>query len=99
YPLLYFAVHFFAGPMLKKGITKINLVSLLPVAYAIVGILYLGLQLKNLYPDYTLENIKLTTSDPYLKTWALLSLLFFIPYLAKKPVLSLLHSLVFFYFI
>lgn len=99
YPLLYFAVHFLGEPMLKKGIIKINLVSLLPVAYAIAGILYLGLQLKNLYPDYTFENIKLTTSDPYLKIWALLSLLFFIPYLAKKPVLSLLHSLVFFYFI
>lgn len=99
YPLIFFAVRVIAAWLHAKGITRINIAALLPVAYAIVGLLYLGLQLKNLYPDYSFENIKLATADPYLKTWALLSLLFFIPFLAKKPMLSLLHSLVFFYFV
>ena len=78
---------------------KTRLVFLLPFSYALLGTLYLGLQLKNLYPDYSLENMKLTMQDPYLKIWGLLVMLFWIPALRKKPVLSLLHSLVFFFFL
>jgi len=99
YPLIYFIVRVFGATLFARGIIKTNLASLLPPAYAVVGLLYLGLQLKNLYPDYSFENIKLATVDPYLKTWALLSLLFFIPFLAKRTILSLFHSLVFFYFV
>ncbi len=99
YPLIYFIVRLLGTYFQKKGSIKIKLVSFAPVTYALVGILYLGLQLKNLYPDYSFENIQLATQNPYLKIWALLSLVFFIPALAKRPVLSLLHSLVFFYFI
>jgi len=99
YPLIYFIVRAIGEWLYAKNITKTNWSFLLPLAYAFTGILYLGLQLKNLYPNYSFENISVATADPYLKTWALLSLLFFIPVFAKKPVLSLLHSLVFFYFI
>jgi hypothetical protein len=99
YPLIFFAIRVIATPLQARGIIKINIASLLPLAYAVVGLLYLGLQLKNLYPDYSFENIKLATANPYLKAWALLSLLFFIPFFAKKTILSLLHSLVFFYFV
>ena len=99
YPLIFLAVRVIAAPLQARGITRMNIASLLPFAYAVVGLLYLGLQLKNLYPVYSFDNIKLLTGDPYLKTWALLSLLFFIPVFAKKTVLSLFHSLVFFYFI
>ena len=99
YPLIFLAVRVIAAPLQARGFLKINIASLLPNAYAFVGLLFLGLQLKNLYPDYSFENIKLATADPYLKTWALLSLLFFIPFFAKKPMSSLLHSLVFFYFV
>jgi hypothetical protein len=55
------------------------------------------LQLRNLYPDYSLENIWMTLSQPYLTIWALLSILFWIPAFGKRPVLSLIHSLVFFF--
>lgn len=76
-----------------------RLILLLPFAYAFTGTLFLGYQLKNLYPHYSPENIKATFQHPYLTAWALLSLLFWLPAIAKKKVLSLLHSLVFFFFI
>ncbi len=99
YFLIYLLVKFTADVLLQKKIIYINLTMLLPYAYAIVGIMFLGFQLKNLYPDYSIDNLKSTTQNAFLKIWALLSVLFFIPALAKKPVLSVLHSLVFFYFI
>ena len=96
YPLLYAVTLFIAENQQLKNNFKSRIVSLLPFAYALVGTLYLGLQLKNLYPDYSIENIKLTMQQPYLKIWGLLAILFWIPAIAKKPILSLLHSLVFF---
>jgi hypothetical protein len=99
YPLLYVVTLFIAENQQLKNNFKSRIVSLLPFAYALVGTLYLGLQLKNLYPDYSIENIKLTMQQPYLKIWGLLAILFWIPAIAKKPILSLLHSLVFFFFL
>lgn len=99
YPLLYVVVVFIAGEQPAKNEFKKGIVRLLPFVYALVGTLFLGLQLKNLYPDYSVENIKLSIHRPGLVIWALLSILFWIPALAKKPVLSLLHSLVFFFFL
>jgi hypothetical protein len=75
------------------------MLSSLPFAYALVGTLYLCLQLKNLYPNYSVENIKLTIEQPWLVIWALLSILFWLPSLSKKKVLSLIHSMVFFFFL
>ena len=97
YPLLYAIINVIAGNSKREVLKKIPY--LLPYAYGLVGILYLGLQLKNLYPDYSFENINLSVQQPVLKIWALLSLLFWIPALAKKPVLSLIHSLVIFFFL
>jgi hypothetical protein len=99
YPLIYTVIFFFSGNQQLKNNSKRRVVSLLPFAYAFVGSLYLGLQLKNLYPDYSFENIKISIQQPYLVTWGLLSILFWIPALGKKTVLSLLHSLVFLFFI
>lgn len=103
YPLIYAFTLFIAGNQQSdsyriKNSFKRRIVSVLPYAYALVGTLYLGLQLKNLYPDYSLENIKLLMQQPYLVTWGILSILFWIPALSKKKVLSLIHSLVFFFF-
>jgi len=99
YPLIYAIVLFIAGNQrLKTGI-RIKLISLLPIAYALVGTLYLGLQLKNLYPDYSFENIKETIQQPWLMTWGLLSILFWIPVFRKKTIYSLIHSFVFFFFL
>ena len=97
YPLIYTVTLFIAGTEQFKNNFKSKVVPLLPFAYALVGTCYLGLQLKNLYPDYSIKNIALIIQQPYLITWGLLSILFWIPTLAKKAVLSLLHSLVFFF--
>jgi hypothetical protein len=99
YPLIYAATFSFFGKQQSKNNFKSKVVSLLPLAYALVGTLYLGLQLKNLYPDYSFENIKQTVQLPYLMAWGFLSILFWIPALGKKTILSLIHSLVFFFFL
>ena len=99
YPLIYAVAFFIAANLQSNTSIKRKIVSLLPFSYALVGTLFLGLQIKNLYPDYSFENIKLTTQEPFLKIWGLLSMLFWIPALSKKPVLSLVHSLVFFFFL
>lgn len=99
YLLVYLAVHSIANNSRLKRAVTFNLSSLLPQAYALVGILYLGFLLKSLYPDYGIEHISSVFQAPALKIWGLLSILFFIPALSKRPVFSLLHSLVFFFFI
>ena len=100
YPLVYLIVFFLAGDRLKKkNQPGTRAVSLLPFAYALLGMLYLGLQLKSLYPDYTFENIKRTVQYPYLTIWGLFPVLFWIPAFCKKPYLSVLHSFTFFLFL
>lgn len=99
YLFVYLLVKFVATILMQKKIIAFNFTKLLPYSYALVGLLFLGYQLKNLYPNYSIENLNSIPQNVYLKAWALLSILFFIPALAKKPALSLLHSLVFFYFI
>ncbi|MGK2861069.1 MAG: hypothetical protein ACSLE0_04005 [Chitinophagaceae bacterium] len=99
YPLIYTLVLFIAGNLTANSRLKPIIVFLLPSAYALVGTLYLGLQLKNLYPDYSIENINQSILLPYLIAWGILANVFWIPFFSKKKVLSLLHSLAFFYFI
>jgi hypothetical protein len=99
YPLVYFLVRiFFHNTSFKNG-RRAEMVSILPYSYALIGVLYLGLQLKNLYPDYTIENIQHRIQQPYLNIWGLLSILFWIPAISQKQKLSVLHSFVFFFFI
>ena len=97
YPLIYTVIFFIAGNQPLKNSFKSRIVTLLPFAYALIGSLYLGLQLRKLYPDYSIENIHRTIQQPWLMIWGLLSILFWIPALGKKPIFSLLHSLVFFF--
>lgn len=97
YPLIYALTLCIAGNQKIKSNFKSRIVFLLPFAYAFVGTLYLALQLKNLYPDYSIENIKRTIQQSWLITWGLLSILFWIPAPGKKTVVSLIHSLVFFF--
>ena len=96
YPLLYATVMLLTGKDHSKTYLKINLALLLPFAYALTGCLYLGLQLKNLYPNYSFDNIRLSIHQPFLFIWGLSSIFFLAPVLRKKIALSLLHSLVFF---
>ncbi|CAN5665233.1 hypothetical protein BH11BAC3_BH11BAC3_17580 [soil metagenome] len=99
YPLVYAIAVFVAGSKQVKINSGKRLISILPFAYAFVGTLYLALQLKNLYPFHSFENSWLNIQNPLLVTWALLSLLFWLPALAKTPSWSLIHSLVFFFFL
>ncbi len=99
YPLLYTVVLFFAGNKKPVNNFKSKVVSLLPFAYALVGTLYIGLQLKNLYLNYSPENLRQLTHQPYLILWGLLSILFWLPVLSKRKTWSLIHSLVFFFFL
>ncbi len=97
YSLLYALISVFAGNKESRNNFKSRIVSVLPLSYALVGTLYLGLQLKNLYLSYTPAMTRQTINHPYLMIWGLLSILFWIPLFRKKEVLSLLHSLVFFF--
>lgn len=97
FPLLYAIVIVAAGYLQKNPEFKKKLISVLPYSYAIVGTLYIGLQIRNLYPNYDIENIKNSILQPFLFLWACLSILFYLPVINKRIVLSLLHSLVFFF--
>jgi hypothetical protein len=99
YPLIYYVVQWIAGGKVKKGSFRSRLNSLLPWAYALLGTLYLGLLLRNAYPDYSVSYVKHKIQEPYLTLWGLLSLIFWIPAFKHKPVYSLFHSLVFFFFL
>jgi hypothetical protein len=99
YPLLYAIILFVAGKKQLQNNFKNRMVSVLPFAYALIGTLYLGLQLKKLHFNYSSENVAQMTHQPYLVIWGLLSILFWIPALSKRKELSLIHSLVFFFFL
>lgn len=95
YPLIYSFVRAAAGNHPSNGSWRSRLVLLLPVAYAVLGTLYVGLQLKNLYPDYTFGHIGRVMRQNYLKIWGILAILFWLPALRVRPALSLYHSLIF----
>jgi len=96
YPIVYALIVFLKGNEKSKNNIRNKLFTLLPIGYALAGLLFTGLQLKKLYPDYSIAYINTEFQNSYLAIWGLLSLLFFIPFFYKKPILSLLHSLVFF---
>lgn len=99
YPLIYAIVMVvFENKSRKWKIFPAGIHTLLPYAYALSGTLYLGLILKGLYPDYSINSIRIFFDHSLLKIWAVFSLIFWIPLFAKKPVISLLHSLPFFIF-
>jgi hypothetical protein len=97
FPLVYVLVFFIAGYQKNNPAVKARLVSLLPYAYALAGLLYLGNLLRSWYPDYSLSHINSTIYQPFLKIWAILSLIFWIPFFSRRPVYSLLHSFIFLY--
>src|SRR4249920_1880241 len=88
YPLVYYLLWFATRNTSFKNSRRAVIVFILPFAYALVGTLYLGLQLTNLYPDYTIENLNRRIQQPALLIWGLLSLLFWIPTLYKRQILS-----------
>ena len=97
YLLVYAIVYLAASNRPVTNFVKSTLLPKLPLAYALAGTLYWALQLKNAYPDYTIDHLTAGIQLPYLKIWGLLSVLFWIPLLRKKTAFSLLHSSVFFF--
>jgi len=97
YSLLYAIILAFAGNKESQNNFKNLIVSILPFSYALIGTLYLGLQIKNLYLSYSIGNSGMAIHHVYLMTWGLLCVLFWIPLFRKKVWLTLLHSLVFFF--
>ncbi len=97
YSLLCAIILIFAGNNESGNNLRKRTVFILPLSYALVGTLYLGLQLKNFYLSYSSGNIRPAIHLSYLMVWGLLSILFWIPSLRKRPSLSLLHNLVFFF--
>lgn len=71
---------------------------LLPYAYALTATLYLGMIIKNISLNYSSANLNEQFHVPFLQMLALFAVLFWVPFFSKKKVLSLLHSLVFFFF-
>lgn len=97
YPLIYLLVQSIVSiPSLNNNLRK-RLWFLLPYAYALAGILFLGFELKNMFPDFSVENIAQRIQNPFLFCWGLLSITFLIPALRRRQVLAFIHSLVFFY--
>jgi len=96
YPLVYLLIRFIAHQLKDNRFIKTDLVAILPLAYAISGVLYIGLFLKNIFPDYSGGNLVASLHSPWLQAWGFISVLFFLPVLRKRPFLSFLHSLVFF---
>jgi len=74
-----------------------RLVILLPYAYALTATLYLGMIIKNISLNYSSPNLNEQFHLSFLQILALLAVLFWVPFFSKKKVLSLLHSLVFFF--
>jgi hypothetical protein len=96
YPLVFYVVYFFARNTLQRPAFKSRAIYLFPLAYALIGTLYWGLQLRNWYPDYQIKNI-VSTQYIYSKIWALLAIIFWLPFFFKRPFLSVFHSLFFFF--
>jgi hypothetical protein len=96
FPLVYLFVSLLGGKR-NDGTRSAKTVKLLPYAYALVGLLYFGYILRELYPDYSSGHISSSIQHPFLKIWAVSSLLFWIPFFSKRTYLSLMHSLVFMY--
>ena len=96
YPLIYALVHLLASLQKpEQTIVEHNWVSLLPYAYALTGSLFIGFVIDNMNGGNSKENI-IAQFSSFIKIWGFLSILFWIPLFTKKPVYSLLHSLVFF---
>jgi len=100
YPLLYAIIQVINDPGKKPTYVVGRLAKLLPFSYALSGTLFIGMVLKDFYPyTYSFTSIAQRIYDPFLMTWGIFSVVFWIPAFNRRPVLSLLHSLIFFFFL
>ncbi len=80
----------------ERGFFKRRIMPLLPLTYALMGTIFWGLQLKIGHSYNTFQHFVFSLQYPFLHGWALVSILFWIPFLRKRPILSALHSSIFF---
>ena len=98
YPLLFIICLIIAGPPADRTDFKKQLLQSLPYAYALTGTCYLAMFIINAGSQIDGSLIS-ALQEPWLRVWAILALLFWFPGFSRHPLLSLLHSLVFFYFL
>ncbi len=98
YALVFTICVWITGRPSERDPFKKRLIESLPYAYALTGSCYIGMILINAWPEVDGKLIT-TLQEPWLRIWAMLALLFWLPPFSRNPVLSLLHSLVFFYFL
>ena len=96
YPMMYSIFRSFIPQRIEKMRSWSRLSLLWPVAYGLLGALYLGLQCKNLLLDGSGSHPGLSPLNRFLTAWGASAILFWTPALVRKPYLSLLHSLPFF---
>ena len=100
YPIIYALVYFLASEFRKKPKAIISLFQeLLPFGYAVSASLFLGFIIRKIYIGYELGVPVNKLDHPFLILFGFLALLFWLRPIRKFAVMSLIHSLVFFYFI
>ncbi len=97
FPLIFALVHVIVNQQKKTSHPASILIKSLPLAYALTGLLFIGLQIRNLYPGFSSAAIRDFLNGHWSRLWAVSAILFWIPLLHKKPAWCLLHSLVFFF--
>jgi hypothetical protein len=97
YPILYAFVKVVAGNQQKKESVIAILAKSLPIAYALVGTIFLFVWFRELYIQSGIKNLEPGFNISPLKCWGLLSVLFWLPMLRRRSIYSLAHSLVFFF--
>jgi hypothetical protein len=99
YPIVYAFVLVFTGKEQKKGSLMESFRRSLPMAYALVGTFFLLLGFREIYVQMSIKNFEPGLNLTPLRIWGFLSIIFWIPLFRRKPIYSLLHSLIFFYLI
>jgi hypothetical protein len=90
YPLLYTLISVGGGYASRAtGVERQRIPSLVPLAYAITGTLFLLFLI-------WMANRPVDLAIAVLRAWGVLAIIFWIPRVRRRPVFSLLHSLVFF---
>lgn len=100
FPLIYFLVVSYKNQLLssKYAFPK-QIPGNLKYGYALTVLLYVGMKVYQQVgnPDgFHLSNLYIG-ENRYLIIWAFAGLIFWLPFLKSKPILALLHSLVFFF--
>ena len=94
FPMFYVLVHFVSNDLNIKKRWVANMPKTMPLTYAIITLLYLGMKIHQMFEVHSL-NLDWGNMLAYFKIWVVLGLLFFLPYFREKKSWSLLHSLPF----